>query len=232
MRRFQNLLLMMALAAITVSGQQKDFLTSDEADQIRLAQEPNTRLRVYLHFAQQRVDLIEQALKKEKAGRAGLIHEYLEEYTKIVEAIDIVADDATKRKVVIDEGIAIVLKEEKAMLAKLRAIADAPPKDIGRYQFALTQALETTEDSLDMAKQDVEARRTTVAEAEQRRKAERESLTKAAEGAEGKAVAKTDADKSEQRATDASSPNAEQKATGRKPPTLRRKGETPAPPKP
>ena len=232
MRHFQTLLVGTVMLITSAPAQQKDFLTSDEADQIRLAQEPNTRLRVYLHFAQQRVDLIEQALKKEKAGRAGLIHEYLEEYTKIIEALDIVADDATKRKVAIDEGISVVIKEEKAMLAKLQAIADAPPKDIGRYQFALTQALETTEDSLDMAQQDVEARRATVAEAEQRRKAERESLTKAVDGAEGKAVSKTEAAKSEKRAADAAAPDAEQKATGRKPPTLRRKGEAPSPPKP
>lgn len=232
MRCWGTLMLGLVIMITHASAQQKDFLTSDEADQIRVAQEPNMRLRVYLHFAQQRVDLIEQALKKEKAGRAGLIHEYLEEYTKIIEALDIVADDATKRKIVIEEGISAVIKEEKAMLAKLQAIADAAPKDIGRYQFALTQALETTEDSLDMAKQDVEARRNAVAEADQRRKAERDSLTKAVEGAEGKALPKTEAAKSEKRAADAASPDAEQKVTGRKPPTLRRKGEAPAPPKP
>jgi hypothetical protein len=218
----RTLLLLAASACAALA--QKDFLTSDEADQIRLAQEPNLRLKTYLIFARQRVDLIEQALKKEKAGRSGLIHQYLEEYTKIIEAIDIVTDDALKRKAVIDEGVVEVINVERALLKQLKAVAESEPKDLSRYEFALTQAIETTEDSIEMALEDSATRAAEAATREQRQRQEIEDLKKAVdpEAAKEEEAKKASEGKPAAPGTDPAKPP-------RKPPTLRRKGETPPP---
>ena len=157
-------------------AQDRDFLTADEADQIREAQEPNARLKLYIHFARQRLDMLQQIVAKEKPGRSAFIHDTLEDYTRIIEAIDTVADDALKRKVTLAEGVGAVAAAEKAMVAALKKIEAMQLKDRQRYEFALKTAIETTEDSAELSTQDLNTRASELAVQADREKKDREAL--------------------------------------------------------
>lgn len=201
-------------AAAVLTGQTRDFLTVDEADQIREAQDPNDRVKLYLFFARQRLDLVEQALAREKAGRSGLVHDTLDDYSKIIEAIDTVADDALKRKLQIDLGMAEVVTGEKTLLEKLQKIEAKAPPDLARYQFSLNQAIETTKDSLELSQEDLAKRQGDVEAKTKQQKEEREAMMAPTEKAERKQAA-------------AKAEGEEDGKPKRKPPTLLRKGELP-----
>lgn len=194
---------------------QKDFMTVDEADQIREAQEPNERLKLYAKFARQRIALVRQLLAREKAGRSILVHDVLEEFSGIIDAVDDVIDDALGRKIDLKAGLNAVSAMEREAIPVLQKVVDSPPKDYSRYEFVLKQALETASDSLQGAQGDTGKRAAEVQAREAKEKKELESLM-------------TPTDLAEKRKQEAKA--AEQEKKQRKAPTLRRKGEVPKEP--
>jgi len=203
--------LLLALHLLMPAAQvQRDFLTADEADQIRLVQDPNERIKLYLQFARRRLELVRQALENPKPGRASLIHDTLEDYERIIDAIDTVIEDALRRKLPVEDGIRAVARAEKEFLALLEKIEAMEAPDRDRYEFILTQALETTRDSLELAEEDVGRRSQEVAERDEREQKQREALMQPKDLEEKRAAEK----------------KAAEEAQKRKAPTLLRKGET------
>ena len=210
-----KLLLWGALLALPAVGQvTRDFLTSDEIDQIREAQEPNQRVFLYAKFARQRVDLVKSLLAKDEPGRSILIHDALDDYAKILDAIDDVTDQALEKKVDMTPGLKAVAAAEKEMLPVLQKVQDSQPKDVSRYDFVLKTAIETTSDSLEGAQGDLGKR---TADVEAREKRERKAVEDAMSPPEREAAQEAD----KKAAQEAAATEEKQK----KAPTLYRPGE-------
>jgi len=193
---------------------QKDFLNADETDQIREVQDPDMRLQLYLRFAQQRIDQLDQLMAKPKTGRSGLIHDLLEQYAQIIEAIDTYIDNAITRKKPITT-MAQVAKAEREMLVKLEKFGEMDAPDKSRFQFALDQAIDTTRDSAELSEQDMQTRTREVEAKELEVRKEREALLTP----EGKEEAKKTQAKIEAEKTGV--------PVGKKKPSLYRKDEKP-----
>ena len=166
-------LLMVCLMLAAPAAPQRDFLNTGEVEQIRNAQEPNLRLKLYADFSKARIDLVKNLLGKDKPGRSAMIHDVLDEYCKILDAIDTVADDAIARHLDVQAGLGAVAAIEKDMLPLLQKFQDSKPKDLDRYDFVLQQAIETTTDSLDAAQEDLGKRTEDVKSRVEKEKQER-----------------------------------------------------------
>jgi len=212
-------LLILPILAVLALAQDRDFLTPDEADQVREVQEPNKRLQLYIKFANLRMDLLKSSFASAKPGRSLFIHDTLEDLARLIEAMDTVSDDAIRRKVNIEAGLAAVVEAEKPMLEELNKIAESQPKDYARYKFTLEQAVDAIKDSVELASQDLKTRGAALARQDKRDKAERDEI-----GSETDARAA--AQKATEKKTEGSSTDPAKAA--KKPPSLYRKGENPA----
>ena len=202
-------LLCCLLLAVPVAAQ-RDFLTQAEIQRVRDAQDPSARLELYASFARERVDLVKNLLSKDKAGRSVMIHDALDDYAKILDAIDDTADDALSRKLDVRVGMNVVANAEEQTLTALRKFKASQPKDLERYAFALDQAIETTSDSLEVSRQDPKERALDIQARQNREKKEAEANMTPAERDQKKAA--------EQKA-------AEDAKQQKKAPTLLRPGE-------
>jgi hypothetical protein len=206
---------LLATAAVAPAGaQNRDFLTADEVDQIREAQEPNARLTLYAKFARERIALVKSLLAKEKAGRSLMIHDALEDYSNILDAIDDVADQALAKKADLKQGLGAVVRVEQDSLPVLKRIQETKPKDLERYEFVLKTAVDTTRDSLDLSEGDAEKR---AADVEAREAREKKAVEDSMTPAERESRAADDRKSAEQ--------PEEKQPQQRKPPTLMRPGE-------
>jgi hypothetical protein len=212
----RNLLWCFALAAFAalLVAQERDFLSTDEAEQIKDAQDPNQRMALYAKFARRRIDLVKSLMAKDKANRAVLIHDALDDYSKIIDALDDVADDALQRKIDVKPAVDLIQGYERDLLPILKKIRESHPKDIDRYDFVLKTAIDTTSDSLELAEADIGERTKDVqARAAQEKKTldeNRSPTERDAKQADAKKAADQQQDITPQR----------------KPPTLLRPGET------
>lgn len=205
-----------ALAGVftgALPAQDRDFLSSDEAAQIKDSQDPNLRIQLYARFARRRIDLVKSLLSKDKPGRSIVIHDALDDYAQILDAIDAVIDDALERKLDVKSSMIGLSNYEGEALPMLKKIRESQPKDLDRYDFVLKTAIDVTQDSIESASADLDERAKDVQHRNAEEKKAAEETLAPAERADKKAQEKKDGEQQQRQQEQ------------RKPPTLLRPGE-------
>lgn len=148
-------------AGVVNVAQKRDPLTENESDQIaELSQEPEKRIKLILKFTQARLASIEQMEGDPRmaAGRGKQVHDLLEDFTALIDELDDNVDEYTDKKSDVRKALKEVVESDTNFQLKLRALKEqkAATKEFTEYNFALQNATEAVNSSLDNARQALE----------------------------------------------------------------------------
>ena len=144
--------LVLALTTAASGQRHHDPFTPSEIDQIRDASwEPQQRLTLYLKFARARLVALEQMRVDPKTkNRPQQTHDALDDFLLIYDELNDNIDTYVDRKNDIRKPLKLVIDADTEFQAKLRALkdaADVPAAEAQKYEFVLTNILETLDTS-------------------------------------------------------------------------------------
>jgi len=163
---FSMVLSLALLIALSASAQRRhDPLNNEEINQLRDAMlEPDQRLKLYVTFARDRVNKLEQMRADPKTtDRARQTHDMLADFLSVYDELNDNVDMYVGRKDDIRKPLKLVIEADIEFQSKLRALKDAANADAAeakQYEFLLSNAIETVDSSAD-------DHRSTVTEVEQ-----------------------------------------------------------------
>ena len=130
----------------------REPLTQAEIDQVRDASwEPKQRLTLYVQFARVRLVKLEQMRSDPKIkDRPRQTHDLLDDFQLLYDELNDNIDTYVDRKDDIRKPLKVVIDADNEFQAKLRALkdaADVPAAEAQKYEFVLTNILETLDTS-------------------------------------------------------------------------------------
>ena len=150
-RSLRLALFLVALATHALAQRHhRDPLNQLEIDQLRdAAQDPTTRVKLYITFARARLDTLQQTSSDPKITDLGAethdrLQDFLDVYDEFDENIDVFAD----RKADLRKVLKLVIEADTEFQSKLRAIRDSATvkSDVSqKYAFLLTNALDAVD---------------------------------------------------------------------------------------
>jgi hypothetical protein len=148
------LLLPLAAPAMTALAQKPDYLSDEEEDKIRDAQEPSERIEVYLTLAQRRLDRIEEFRSKPmdpQYDNGAYIDHLLDEYISLTDDLKNWIQDQYDRRGDMRKGLQKVLAMGPKQLNDLQRIQGSPDAYAADYAKSLRDAKDDFTDALDGA---------------------------------------------------------------------------------
>ena len=146
--------LLLIVTLPTWAQQHRDPLNPLEVDQLRDTMlEPDERLKLYVKFARDRMNKLEQMRADPKAvNRPKQTHDMLEDFLAVYDELNDNVDMYMGRKDDIRKPLKAIIEADTEFQAKLRAIKDSAHLDAGesqQYEFLLSNAIDTVDSSAD-----------------------------------------------------------------------------------
>ncbi len=153
----------LVLSLPVIAQQQRDPLTDNESEALReFAQDPLKRLKLLIKFATERLDTVEHLQNEPKVGDRGKrMHEALEDFRGIVDELDDNIDDYQQKNSDLRKPLGEVVGAEAMFQSRLEGIKkiaeDSKHAEFYKlYSFALTDAIESVNLSLQDARKTLE----------------------------------------------------------------------------
>ena len=156
-RRLLPLTLIFVLALSighSLAQRKHDPLNPNEIDQLRDTMlEPDQRLKLYVGFARDRMNKLEQMRADPKTTeRAAKTHDMLQDFLAVYDELNDNVDMYVGRKDDIRKPLRLIIEADTEFQAKLRAIKDSAHSDAAesrQYEFVLNNAIDTVDSSTD-----------------------------------------------------------------------------------
>ena len=147
---------MLLVFSITAAwGAEKgDFLTEEEADQLRDAQDPSQRIEKYLAFSQVRIERFDDYRNRPPNPDydvPGYLETQLDEYIRITDALKDWIEDQFDRHNDMRAGLKRVLEMGTHQLEQMRRIEQSSDPYSAVYRKSLSDAIDDFTDALDGA---------------------------------------------------------------------------------
>src|SRR5580692_4164609 len=145
---------LLLISAAASAQRHREPFTQPEIDQIRDASwEPQQRLSLYVNFARARLVALEQMRGDPKTkDRPQQTHDKLDDFLLIYDELNDNIDTYIDRKDDIRKPLKVIIDADTEFQAKLRALrdaADVSAEESKQYEFTLTTALDTLDNSVE-----------------------------------------------------------------------------------
>jgi hypothetical protein len=158
MKTFAKIFLLLCLSFLAIAARpasaqdQKDYLSSLEADKIRDAETTNERIKLFLTFAEDRLKKFQYELEHPSGNRhIDMLNSLLNAYGGCVDDAADLVQLGIQRQENIRPAIDMMASQSKVFLATLEKLEASSNPDLDEYKSNLDDAIEGTRDAMNEA---------------------------------------------------------------------------------
>jgi len=140
------------VSTLWAQPERRDPLTPGEVNELRdAAQDPETRLKLFIKFARARLDSLQQMRADPKVtDRAQQTHDLLQDFLDVYDELNDNIDTFVDRRADLRKPLRGLIEADNEFQAKLRALkdaADTSKTEAEKYRFLLDTALDAVDGS-------------------------------------------------------------------------------------